>query len=47
MWRRLRLNHVLLGRLLLRVDQSSLGGLILLLLLLVWRRFRVLLRDWR
>lgn len=42
--RRLRLNHVL-GRLRLLVNQSRLGGLVLLLL--VWWRFRVLLRDWR
>lgn len=46
MWRRLRLNHVL-GRLWLLVYQSRLGGLVLLLLLLVWGWFRVLLRDWR
>lgn len=48
LWRLLRLNHMLLGRLLLLllVDHSSLGGLVLLLLL-VRRRFRVLLRDWR
>lgn len=46
MWSRLRLNHVLLGRLLLLllVDHAGLGGLVLLL---VWWRFRVLLRDWR
>lgn len=44
LWRRLRLNHVL-GRLRLLVNQSRLGGLVLLLL--VWWRFRVLLRDWR
>lgn len=42
----MRLNHVL-GRLLLLVDQAGLGGLVLLLLLLVWWRFRVFLRDWR
>lgn len=49
LWRLLRLNHMLLGRLwllLLLVDHSGLGGLVLLLLLM-WRRFRVLLRDWR
>lgn len=50
LWSLLRLNHVLLlllGRLLLllRVDHSGLGGLVLLLL--VRRRLRVLLRDWR
>lgn len=47
MWSLLRLNHVLLGRLLLLlllVDHAGLGGLILLL---VWWRFGVLLRDWR
>lgn len=43
MWSLLRLNHVLLGRLLL-VDHAGLGGLVLLL---VWWRFGVLLRDWR
>lgn len=48
MWSLLRLNHVLLGwlLLLLLVNHSGLGGLVLLLLL-VRRRFRVLLRDWR
>lgn len=47
LWSLLRLNHVLLGwLLLLLVDHSGLGGLVLLLLL-VRRRFRVLLRDWR
>lgn len=46
LWRRLRLNHML-GRLWLLVNQSRLGGLVLLLLLLVWGWFRVLLRDWR
>lgn len=49
LWSLLRLNHVLLllGRLLLLllVDHSGLGGLVLLLL--VRRRLRVLLRDWR
>lgn len=49
MWSLLRLNHVLLllGRLLLLllVDHSGLGGLVMLLL--VWRRLRMLLRDWR
>lgn len=45
LWSRLRLNHVLLGRLLLLlVDHAGLGGLVLLL---VWWRFGVLLRDWR
>lgn len=49
LWSLLRLNHVLLGwllLLLLLVDHSGLGGLVLLLLL-VRRRLRVLLRDWR
>lgn len=50
MWSLLRLNHVLLllGRLLLLrllVNHSGLGGLVMLLL--VRRRLRVLLRDWR